>query len=313
MSNEELVSEIQQGVNVKNNMEQLYTQNKRLIYSIIKRYRYACQSDYNSTSIIEMDELMHEAYFGLIKAVESYDSSQDILFMSYAPYWIRQVIKRYLDNCGQTIRVPVHKQQKVYNYNQTTSYYLQHFNRQPTTCEYARWLQVSIKAIESLEKFMFQDHMKSLDAPIPGGEDEDIFIVDTVASDIDLENDIVDKVVKEQTKDELWKIVSEVLKDDKMVEVIRYRFIDKLTLEEVGQRIGITREMVRQYESKALRRLRSNSRTKQLGNTLGFGEDRALVDIGSIKYKIEQGYINWLCDKEIKYAVRMGWIKEERA
>lgn len=76
MSNEELVKLIKQGINVSEYMEQLYIQNKGLIISAIKKYRYACQSDYNSTPIIEMDELMNEAYFGLVKAVESYDESQ---------------------------------------------------------------------------------------------------------------------------------------------------------------------------------------------------------------------------------------------
>ncbi len=110
MSNEELVQQIQQGIDIKGNMEQLYIQNKGLIYATIKRYRYACQSDYNSLPIIEMDELMNEAYFGLVKAVENYNPNQGILFMSYAPNWIRQAVKRYLDNCGRTIRVPVHTQ-----------------------------------------------------------------------------------------------------------------------------------------------------------------------------------------------------------
>ena len=81
---------------------------------------------------------MHEAYFGLVKAVESYDTSQGVLLMTNAPCWIRQAVKRFLDDSGRVIRVPVHKQALVYQYNQMTAYCLQNFNREPSIQEYAR-------------------------------------------------------------------------------------------------------------------------------------------------------------------------------
>jgi RNA polymerase primary sigma factor len=268
MSNEELVQLIKQGTDSTGNMEQLYIKNKGMIYAVVKKYRYACQADYNSTPIIEMDELMHEAYFGLVKAVENYDASQGVLFMSYATYWIRQAVKRFLDDCGRVIRVPVHKQEKVYQYNQMTAYCLQNFNREPTIPEYARWLHISEKGVEQLQHFMFRDKVKSLDEMVSVGEDEGIAYTDTVASDIDLEGEMVERVTQEQLKGELWQMVSRVLKHDTMVKILRLRFIDRLTLEEVGGRLGITRERVRQYESLALRRLRCNSRSKRLINYL---------------------------------------------
>jgi RNA polymerase primary sigma factor len=264
MSNEELVQLIQQGIDAADNIEQLYMQNKGLIYAVVKKYRYACQSDNNSTPIIEMDELMHEAYFGLVKAVESYDASQGMLFMTYAPSWIRQAVKRYLENCGSVIRVPVHTQARVYQYNRATSYYLQNFNRLPSVQEYANWLHVSNKTVEQLQRFMFQTKVKSLDTVLPDTDNDEITLGDSVTSDIDIEGDITEKVSKEQLQNELWDLVSSVVQNDKMVSTLRYRYIDKLTLQETGERLDITKEMVRQYEFKALRRLRSNSRSKRL-------------------------------------------------
>lgn len=265
MSNEELVQLIQQGIDISHHMEQLYLQNKGLIYKVVKKHQYACQSDYNSTPIIEMDELIHEAYFGLVKAVENYDLRQGVLFMTYATHWIGQAIKRYLDNCGRVVRVPVHTQEKIYRYNQVTSYYLQHYNREPAVREYASWLQISVKGVSALQHYMFQDKVKSLDEVLPGADGNDnMTVADTLAVDTVLEDDVVEKVAKEQLQAELWDIISSVLKDDKMVSTLCYRFKEGLTLDEAGQRLGITREMVRQYESKALRRLRTNSKSKRL-------------------------------------------------
>lgn len=268
MSNEELVDQIQKRINVSENMEQLYLKNKGLIYTTIKKYRYACQSDYNSLPIIEMEELMHEAYFGLIKAVESYEGNQGTLFMSYASFWIRQYVKRYLENCGQVVRVPVHRQQQIYQYNEARSYYLRHFNKEPNTKEYARWLKVSVKVINDLEKFMFQSKIRSLDAPLLGEENESNTLVDTVTSDLSIENDIVEKVAKEQIKNDLWNIVDEVLRDEKLIKIIKLRYQNNATLREIGELMGISIEQVRQYERNAVRRIRCNSRTKQLGREL---------------------------------------------
>lgn len=177
-------------------MEQLYIKNQGIIFSVVKKYRYACQSGHNGTPIIELDELMHEAYFGLVKAVENYDEIQGVLFMSYAPYWIRQAVKRFMEDCGRVIRVPVHKQEQVYQYNRLTAHFLQNYNREPSVHEYARWLQISDKGVEQLQRFMFRDKVKSLDEMVSIGEDESITFTDTVASDTDLEGEVMKGILR---------------------------------------------------------------------------------------------------------------------
>ena len=264
MGNEEMVKLIKQGIDPAVNMEQLYIQNQGIIFSVVKKYRYACQADYNSTPIIELDELMHEAYFGLVKAVESYDASQGVLFMSYASHWIGQAVKRYLDNCGSVIRVPVHTQEKVYQYNRVTSYFIQHYNREPSIKEYSKWMGLSVKSIGRLQNFMLNNKIKSLDASLPDNDNEELTLVDIVAGDTDIESEIIDKVSNEDLHNKLWDMVKQVLKDDRMNSAIVYRFKERLSLRETGERMGITTEMARQYEYKALRRLRCNSITKRL-------------------------------------------------
>jgi RNA polymerase primary sigma factor len=308
MSNEELVNLIQKGTDPASNMEQLYLQNKGLIFAVVKKYRYACQADYNSAPIIEMDELMHEAYFGLIKAVESYDSSQGVLFMSYATSWIRQAVKRFLNNCGSVVRVPVHTQERVYRYNQVTSYYLSKYNRMPTVSEYGKWLGVSEKVIKQLQLFMFRDKVKSLDAAVPGEENDDMTVADTVASDINIENDIVEKVGNEQLHTQLWELVAQVLKDDKKVQILKYRYIDNLTLEEIAIKFKVSKANIDQFIRLSLSRLRTNSKTKRLGAELGFWESKKTVDIDRLRKWAERGYTKFLIEEEIEYAIRMGWL-----
>lgn len=195
---------------------------------------------------------MHEAYFGLVKAVENYDASQGVLSMSYAPYWIRQAVKRFLEDSGRVIRVPVHKQEKVYQYNRLTAHFLQNYYREPTIHEYARWLQISDKGVEQLQRFMFRDKVKSLDEMVSIGEDESITFTDTVDSDTDLEGEVIEKVSQEQLKCELWDLISMVLKDDKKVQVIKLRYVDNQALERIAEQplisplsiaIGLSREM----------------------------------------------------------------------
>ncbi len=107
MTNEELVALIQSGINTIENTGLLYTQNIGFIRLVVKKYSYACQVNnrHKYVPIIEFDELMHEAYFGLVEAVNNYDPKRGVLFNTYSAHWINQVVKRYLDNCGRVVRV----------------------------------------------------------------------------------------------------------------------------------------------------------------------------------------------------------------
>lgn len=103
MSNEELVKEIQSGINPQENMAQLYFQNIGLLRNICLKFAH------NE----EMEDLLQEAFFGLYEAVNHYESGSDVLFMTYAPYWIRQRLRAYTINNGHLIRIPMHALGKV--------------------------------------------------------------------------------------------------------------------------------------------------------------------------------------------------------
>lgn len=267
MTNEELVKLIQSGVNQRDNMQRLYEQNMGFIKSIVKRYKYVCRVKdyYHEAPIIEYEELLQEAFIGLCNAVKEYDASMDCTFLSYSAYWIRQAIKRFLENCGNTIRVPVWLQERIHHYNRIQRHYMSKYGREATVEEVADIMDVSIKSIEKLELHIYQtSEPMSLDAPLTADEDQELTIADSVAdASVNVEDTVIEEAINEEVN-RVWDEVSRVLKNPTMRDVIIYRFRDDLTLVDTAARIGINRETARHLESKALRRLRSDSRTKRL-------------------------------------------------
>lgn len=114
MTNEELVEQIQSGVNITENMYQLYEQNKGMIYKTAKRFVWGAP----------LEDLTQEAYIALCKAVKNYSDKQEYKFITYYMMTLSRHFKRYIENSGRVIRVPVHKQEQIWKYNQVSSAYL---------------------------------------------------------------------------------------------------------------------------------------------------------------------------------------------
>lgn len=311
MSNEELIQLIKQGEDITGNMSKLYIKNQGIIFSIVKKYSYACKASYGCVPIIELEELMHEAYFGLVKAVEKYDDTQGVLFMSYAPFWIRQAIKRFLEDSGQFIRVPVHTQEKIYRYNQVSSYYMQNFNRQPTKQEFASRLQMSFKEVEQLQRFMFRNKISSLDGVVSDGEDEDISYSETIPGDVDLETEVVERITNERLKDELWTILDQILMDEKKMQLLRLKFIDNMNMEEIGKRYNISRTAVKQAQEYCLKLIKRNAQIRRLAVQTGIWDENKPFTEERIKRLCKWGHYEGLDKKELNYAKQRGWILEQ--
>lgn len=311
MSNEELIQLIKQGEDITGNMSKLYIKNQGIIFSIVKKYSYACKASYGCVPIIELEELMHEAYFGLVKAVEKYDDTQGVLFMSYAPFWIRQAIKRFLEDSGQFIRVPVHTQEKIYRYNQVSSYYMQNFNRQPTKQEFASRLQMSFKEVEQLQRFMFRNKISSLDGVVSDGEDEDISYSETIPGDVDLETEVVERITNERLKNELWTILDQILMDEKKMQLLRLKFIDNMNMEEIGKRYNISRTAVKQALEYCLKLIKRNAQIRRLAVQTGIWDENKPFTEERIKRLCKWGHYEGLDKKELNYAKQRGWILEQ--
>jgi RNA polymerase primary sigma factor len=267
MTNEELVKLIKSGINQRDNMQRLYTQNIGFIRSVAKRYSYICRvrDPYHEAPIIEFGELMNEAFIGLCNAVKGYDESMGCTFLTYAESWIRQAIKRFLDNCGNTIRIPVWLIDRIHHYNRIQSHFMSKYGRKATTEEVADIMYTSLKTIEKLELYISRSsEPMSLDAPLTADEDQGLTIADSVAdTSVNVEDTVIEEVVNEEVT-RVWDEVSRVLKNPTMKDIILYRYRDNMTLKEIGDMLGMTSESVRHYENKGLQRLRSNTKTKRL-------------------------------------------------
>ena len=309
MCNEELVERIQHGINVQEYMEQLYNQNKGFIFSVVKRYFYACRAGENGIPIIEPGELMNEAYFGLVEAVNRYNPDQGAGFLTYASMWVGQSIKHFLDNSGKTIRVPVHTQEKINRYNKVTAYFLSCYGREPSCREYASSIGISEQRVIALEKFMFQGAIKSLDAPLPGDSDETtLTIADSVADNVNVEADVIEKVRNEQIKEELWGIVNQVLKDETSIQIFRLMYEKGFTAEQIANQLQLSRSDIEHSIKHGIKQIKRNPRARDLGEELGLWCREVPIDAYRVKQWAAESKFDYLSEREVKYAVNMGWV-----
>lgn len=195
MSNEELVEQIRNGYHVTENMQVLYENNLPLIRKFIKPYIY-----YESE-----EDLLQEVYFGLWEAVRHYESSENVLFMTYARYWIRQSIQQYMENNGSIIRISSAYRQKIARYRKNVQEFEQIYGHTPTDEEIADYSLLPLSEIQKIKAYM--QEVVSLDAPLKA--DEELTLSETVSADFSLENDVTDKIFNEYQKNygALWSVI----------------------------------------------------------------------------------------------------------
>jgi len=247
----ELKAKVEDGLLAR---DHLIKANTRLVVSVAKRY--------NGRGVPFLD-LIQEGNLGLMKAVEKFEYRRGFRFSTYATWWIRQSITRAIADQGRTIRVPVHMVDRIRLLYKRTHELEQNLGRMPTLEELADSLKQPKEKVEWMLRVSWLP--LSLESPINDDEDESElgnFIEDQITPS-PIQN-VYNKLLREKVESVLDSLPC------RETRILRLRFGMEdgrfYTLEQVGQKFGLTRERIRQIEGKALRRLRHPKRARQLRN-----------------------------------------------
>ena len=236
-------------------LDKLVRANLRFVVSVSKQFQ---------NHGLSLPDLINEGNLGLIKAAEKFDETRGFKFISYAVWWIRQSILQALAEQSRIVRLPLNQVGSLNKINKAFSAFEQKYERKPSAEELARELDMPEDKVADTLKV--SGRSTSIDAPFAEGEDNSLLDVlpnaDSPVADRSLINESLSKEI-DRALDTLTERESEIIK------MFFGIGCQEMTLEEIGEQFGLTRERVRQIKEKAIRRLRQNSRSKLLKGYLG--------------------------------------------
>ena len=235
--------------------EHLISANSRLVISVAKKY---------IGRGVPFLDLIQEGNIGLIRAAKKFDYHRGHKFSTYATWWIRQAVTRAIADQGRTIRVPVHMGDQINKLIRTSHRLTQELGREPTVQELADALEVPLRKAEQMIKVA----RRPLSLETPTDDEADSVLGDFIE---DVESpEPVEMVTSGMLREQLNAILSNLPPREVRILQMRYGLVDgeTYTLEEVGRKLGVTRERVRQIEAQALSRLRHPTHSRKLRDYL---------------------------------------------
>lgn len=236
-------------------LEKLTRANLRFVVSVAKQYQ---------NQGLSLPDLINEGNLGLIKAAEKFDETRGFKFISYAVWWIRQSILQALAEQSRIVRLPLNQVGSLNKINKAYSRFEQEHERRPSPEELAETLDLPAEKVA--DTLRVSGRHISVDAPFVEGEDNSL--LDVLIND---DSPVADRtLINESLSTEVERALSTLTERER--DIIKLFFginTQEMTLEEIGEKFGLTRERVRQIKEKAIRRLRHSSRSKLLKTYLG--------------------------------------------
>ena len=236
-------------------LEKLTRANLRFVVSVAKQYQ---------NQGLSLPDLINEGNLGLIKAAEKFDETRGFKFISYAVWWIRQSILQALAEQSRIVRLPLNQVGSLNKINKAYARFEQEHERRPSPEELAEILDIPAEKIA--DTLRVSGRHISVDAPFVEGEDNSL--LDVLVND---DSPVADKtLMAESLSVEVERALATLTERER--DIIKLFFgigCQEMTLEEIGEKFGLTRERVRQIKEKAIRRLRHSSRSKLLKSYLG--------------------------------------------
>lgn len=237
-------------------MMQLWESHRPFVYKIA--LRYAGQA--------EIDDLLQEGYLGLYAAVTRFDENAGTSFLTYAGFWIRQRMRRYIENYCSVVRISSGMAEKVRKYKKLQSDYQKQFGRKPSVDEIRALMGISQTEYDTMQQAVRMGTVASLSAPI--GED-DATVEELIGND-GIEDAIIERINQENMKRDVHAAVDKL--PDREREIINLRYFEGLTMQQIGQLEDRSIESVRQCQAKAMRHLRGPSYSEPLRCYLGLSD-----------------------------------------
>ncbi len=237
-------------------LEKLTRANLRFVVSVAKQYQ---------NQGLSLPDLINEGNLGLIKAAEKFDETRGFKFISYAVWWIRQSILQALAEQSRIVRLPLNQVGSLNKINKALARFEQEHERRPSADELAEELDIPVEKIKDTLKVSGR-HI-SVDAPFVEGEDNSLLDVMINNDSPKADRTLIDESLSQEIERVLVHALSERERD-----IVKKFFglgVPEMTLEEIGDEFGLTRERVRQIKEKAIRKLKPHSKSRLLKSYLG--------------------------------------------
>lgn len=246
----ELARRIRQGD--QDALERLTKANLRFVVSVAKQYQ---------NQGISLPDLINEGNIGLIKAAKRFDETRGFKFISYAVWWIRQAICQAIADQSRIVRLPLNQVGTINKIKKEIAHLEQKLQRTPTVEEIAEVMDLPIEKVNEILKI--NNHPQSMDSPV--SPDDDTKFSDTFIYNVEKDTD--DKLINESLTSEINEILYKTL-NEKEIEIIKLFFgigvSHEFTLDEIGDTVGLSRERVRQIKERAIKRLKQESKNRNL-------------------------------------------------